>query len=78
MKFEVGQSYQCRSVCDWDCVWTFRVVSRTAKFITIVQDNDPHEKPKRVGVREYKGIEAASPLGTYSMAPVISAGRAIS
>lgn len=70
--FQIGQSYEARSACDYDVVWTFTVVKRTAKFITIV---DEYGDVRRVGVRVWNGSEYASPLGTYSMAPVIGAER---
>ena len=31
LKFEVGNIYACRSACDHDCIWYFRVVDRTMK-----------------------------------------------
>lgn len=75
-KFEVGRIYSTGEGRDY--VWRFRVVSRTAKFITIseiVNGYEP-EPPKRVGVKiGYGGHEYALPLGSYSMAPVISADR---
>ena len=73
-KFTVGATYSARSFCDYDCVWTFTVIARTARFITIIQEGET--TPKRVGVRTWNGVESASPLGTYSMAPVLSANRA--
>lgn len=70
--FQIGQTYEARSACDYDTVWTFTVTARTARFITI---EDKWGETKRVGVRTWNGIEFASPLGTYSMAPVISADK---
>lgn len=70
--FQVGSTYEARSACDYDCVWTFTVTARTARFITIV---DRDRETRRVGVRVWNGVESASPLGTYSMAPVIRAER---
>lgn len=71
--FQVGATYSARSLCDYDCIWTFEVVSRTAKFITIRNLTDG--ETVRVGVRTFDGDEAASPLGTYSMSPTIRASR---
>ena len=45
--FQVGQVLQARSACDWDCVFTWTVVSRTAKFMTL---DDGHGLV-RVGVK---------------------------
>jgi hypothetical protein len=75
-KFEVGKTYSTGEGRDY--VWRFRVTRRTAKFITIseiVNGYEP-EPPKRVGVKVgWGGNEYALPLGSYSMAPVISADR---
>lgn len=72
--FQVGETYSARSNCDYDTVWHFTVVSRTAKFITIQEGRG---KPYRVGVTvstwQNESYEFALPLGRYSMAPVISA-----
>jgi hypothetical protein len=71
--FQVGQIVSANSACDYDCVWTFEVVSRTAKFITLRDQGTGNTM--RVGVRVYDGEEWASPFGRYSMAPVVRAGR---
>lgn len=70
--FQVGQTVQARSACDSDCVWTFTVTARTAKFVTL-QDVDTGDT-MRVGVRSHDGEEWASPFGSFSMAPVVRAG----
>lgn len=67
LKFEVGKSYSCRSICDYNTVWTHRVVSRTAH--TIKLDNGSTYKP-----RVYEGKEFIYPQGRYSMAPILRAG----
>jgi hypothetical protein len=73
--FTVGKTYTCRSACDHTTVWTYTVVARTAKFITIEDDRG---RTKRVGAlidsgRLSDGGEFAMPQGTFSMAPVIKA-----
>lgn len=73
-QFIVGRTYTARSVCDHNTVWAWTVVKRTAKFITVVE-HGANEKPKRIGVRTFEGEEYALPLGDYSMAPSIYAGR---
>lgn len=70
--FRPGQIVSATSACDSDCVWTFEVVRRTAKFITL-QDQRSGET-FRVGVRAHDGEEWASPFGSFSMAPVVRAG----
>lgn len=73
-RFAVGQTVTCRSACNSDCVWTFVVVARTARFVTL-RDVDSDET-MRVGVREHDGEEWASPFGSFSMAPVVRASVA--
>ena len=36
-QFKVGKSYSMRSACDYNCVWTYKVVKRTA-CIVILKD----------------------------------------
>ena len=74
--FTPDHIYTATSACDSNCVWSFLVIKRTAKFITI-QDvtfpERPAEKHVRVGVKTGSDGEWAMPMGTFSMAPVISA-----
>jgi hypothetical protein len=67
--FTVGKTYTARSACDHNCVWSFKVVSRTAKSITI----EGNEGTSRRGVSIWDGGETAFPMGRYSMAPIIRA-----
>jgi hypothetical protein len=68
--FEVGKTYSTRSACDYDCVFSYTVVKRSAKFITV---RDKFGKGTRCGVSEWNGAESAFPEGRYSMAPSIQA-----
>lgn len=70
--FEVGRTYQCRSIGDYGCVWYFRVVKRTAKTITLEGDTDTPEPIVR-RIYEYEGVEHLRPFGTYSMCPILGA-----
>lgn len=72
-KFQVGNTYSARSASDHNCVWTFTVIARTAKFVTITDGDET----RRVGaiVSSFDGAEYALPFGSYSMAPVIRASR---
>lgn len=67
--FQIGNYY---STGRGDYEWNFKVLTRTAKFITI---EDKWGDITRVGVRVWEGRESALPLGNYSQAPVISADR---
>lgn len=71
-QFEVGQIYTDRSACDYDCIFSWKVVARTAKQITLEQENG---KIVKRGIRIYDGTETCRPFGSYSMAPSIRADR---
>lgn len=70
--FQVGETYQVRSLGDWDCIFSFEVVSRTAKRLTL---NWGFDKPEVRGVFERDGVEMCRPFGTFSMCPTIRADR---
>jgi len=67
--FEAGKTYSVRSACDYDSVFTIKVLSRTPKTIRAKVRNE--EKTLRIGTRE--GREFVKPFGSYSMAPTIFA-----
>jgi hypothetical protein len=71
VQFQVGKTYTTRSACDYNCVFSFTVVARTDKNITII--GDLLDKPTRRKVRVYGAEESCLPYGSYSMAPCISA-----
>lgn len=75
LKFEVGNIYACRSACDHDCIWYFRVVSRTKSTITILKDGEKKPVVKRINkqLSEWNRAESVYPLGNYSMSPILSA-----
>jgi hypothetical protein len=69
--FQAGTVYTTGEARDY--VWRFEVVKRTARFVTL-RDVLTGEL-SRAGVRVVFGREVAYPLGTYSMAPCLSADR---
>ena len=71
IRFQPDTTYTCRSMCNWDTIFSYRVISRTAKFITV----DDGYGIKRVGIKVRDGIEFATPDGVYSMCPHIYADR---
>lgn len=78
--FEVGKRYTMRSACDHECKWTYEVISRTAGTIVLQQvnkDGEVYGEQARFRINnklsEYRGAESVRPLGTYSMAPILSA-----
>lgn len=71
-RFEVGKRYSAFSPCDMNCTWEFEVVKRTEKMITI-SPTDNLEMFRRVKVHQDDRGEWATPLGSYSMCPVLRA-----
>lgn len=75
-KFIVGKTYNCRSICDHNCVWNFTVISRTEKKITL-QDEDGKVFVK--GIQQKASVhfncETCEPLGHYSMCPSLWANN---
>lgn len=70
IKFEVGQEVAARSFCDYNCIFRFRVISRTAKFVTM----DYFGEAKRSKIRvSREGVEYCTPLGTYAMSALVYA-----
>lgn len=78
-KFKVGKRYSMRSACDHDCVWVYKVVSRTESTIVLQQIRNGKVYGEKASFRikknmtEYLKAEAVMPLGSYSMAPVLRA-----
>ncbi|MES2989416.1 MAG: hypothetical protein V4808_16080 [Pseudomonadota bacterium] len=70
-QFEVGKIYACRSIADYDTIYSFPILSRTEKTITTVVQGDIVKR----GLRIWDDVEKFSPFGRHSMFPVISADR---
>lgn len=69
IKFEVGNTYFTRSICDHDCIFSFAILARTAKTIT----TKVHDKVVRRGLQTWNDVEQFKPFGNYSMCAIISA-----
>ena len=73
-KFEIGKTYSMRSACNYDCVWTYEVIARTAQMITLKDDFGKITKCRIAKqTSEYFKAECVKPLGSYSMAPILVA-----
>lgn len=72
LTFEVGKEYIMHSPCDWDCLWKYEVINRTAKTITL---QDEYGKIKKCRTSIFMGVESCKPLGSYSMSPILSAEK---
>lgn len=72
-KFEVGKQYKMKSICDSNCIWSYTVLSRTAKTITITDGDKTLKLRINQKTSEYREAESVYPLGQYSMCPILSA-----
>lgn len=76
-RFEVGKTYQTRSICNNECIISITVTARTDKTITVIE----HGETKRLRINEksteYHKAETVYPWGHYSMAPQIHADQIV-
>ena len=68
--FEIGKTYETRSIGDHNCKIRVSIAARSAKFVT------DHEG-KRYGITVWDGVEQIRPWGRYSMAPIMGADREV-
>jgi hypothetical protein len=68
-QFQVGRTYSTRSIGDHECIYSFTILKRTAKSVTV----EVYGKTVRRGVYEWHGVECFKPFGTYSMCAIIHA-----
>jgi len=67
--FEVNKEYSARSICDYDCIFSFKILRRTAKSVWI----KVNRQIVRRQIEIYNDAETFYPFGHYSMAAIISA-----
>ena len=72
--FEVGKTYRMSSVGDHNCVWRYKIAKRTIQTV-ILEGLDGAEGSGRKRIGLFHGVETVSPLGRYSMAPILSADK---
>ncbi len=70
--FEVGQTYYSRSMCDYDCIFTVKVLARNGSKLTI--DNWDGKTIKKMAKKDENGVEFFAD-GRYSMAPIFRANK---
>lgn len=70
--FEPGVTYFTRSIVDHAQIIRVTVASRTAKTIVTSAGKRLH-----IRVDPLDGAETVKPFGSYSMCPVVSAGRPV-
>jgi hypothetical protein len=57
--FQEGQVLYARSIADFDCVFEFTILKRTAKFVTVLYRG----QARRVGIRQWHdNVEYCYPL----------------
>ncbi len=71
LQFQVGKEYATRSTADYDTIFSFVILARTPKSVTV----NVHGKLVRRGLFLFDGVEQFKPYGTYSMCPIVSAER---
>jgi hypothetical protein len=76
-EFEINKTYRVRSVCDYDCFWDYKVISRTAKTITIIDISRELQPPMIKRIYVFNDTETVKPDGSYSMAPILRADKLI-
>ena len=73
IKFEVGKTYSTRSMCDHNCIYRYTVTARRGNKLTL-ESNTGTRANRMAKILPYKpDVEKCWPMGSYSMAPVISA-----
>ena len=68
-KFRTGETYETRSICDYDCIFSFEIKRRTDKSVWVDVDG----KVVRRAIEVWRDAETFYPFGKYSMAAIISA-----
>ena len=71
-KFEIGKEYYTRSICDHNCIFTVKIVKRTAKTVTFLRDGKEH----RTKLFTDDHGEYIAPY-RYSMAPTFHADHEV-
>jgi hypothetical protein len=72
-QFQVGQTYATRSICDYDTIFSFTILARSAKMVTINWNG--RNTARRVF--DLDGKEAFRPHGNYSFATIICADKTL-
>lgn len=72
-KFEIGKTYSCRSICNHECIYSYTVIARTEKMITVQSGSEVKRLRIIKGLSEIRNAESVYPEGKYSMCPIISA-----
>lgn len=75
-QFEIGKTYETRSICDYNCKITYTITARTKCSVTVIDKFGETSKFKISKKHsEYRNAETFFPWGFYSMCPSISADK---
>ena len=73
-QFEVGKEYSMRSACNYECVWTYKVIARTKCTVTLANNRGKQITCRIIkNYTEMDKVEQVRPLGKYSMSPILRA-----
>lgn len=61
-RFKIGRTYEARSFADYDCIFRFKVVKRTAQTIIVDYHGRLYRKKVWVSTRDGEQTEVAKPL----------------
>ena len=64
-----GTTLIARSIGDYECVFSCKVISRSAKMATV----EVNKELKRCKIYAHEGVEFIYAMGMYSMCPVFKA-----
>ena len=67
-KFQTNGFYTTRSICDSNCIFRVLILKRTAKTVTVRDDQGRSYRCKIY--TDHDGSEYIKPFGNYSMAPI--------
>lgn len=69
--FQVNRTYYDRSIGDWNCIFKFTILARTAKSVTV----EVHGRTVKRGLKVRDDVEQFKPFGSYSMCSIVRADR---
>lgn len=75
--FKLNEIYKCGSLCNQDCVWTYKVIKRTPSTVTLMDVRSKDVRTCRINKKwsEWCGCETVLPQGKFSMCPSLRADR---
>ena len=75
-KFKIGKIYSTRSLCDHECIFSYKVIGRSEKTV-ILKDDSKTVKRRKIHIDNAQEGEYCFPDGLYSMCPMIRASKTI-